>query len=93
MCRHSNGIQVSPSALGSRTSPLVSAISRGSTSHTSGSCTPSDEGLILDSRNTVLLERPLPSPALNTKRVQGASSVMYITVRWERQYHAYVLGR
>ena len=47
----------------------------------------------VDSRNTVLLERPSPSPALNSKRVLGVSSVMYITVRWERQYHAYVLGR
>ena len=38
-------------------------------------------GLILDSRNTILLERPPPPPALQSdcELVAGMLSVMYIT--------------
>jgi hypothetical protein len=48
-------------------------------------------GLILSSRNTILLERPTPPPALQlqTELVSGMS-VMYITDTVKRQYHAYV---
>ena len=42
------------------------------------------KGLVLNSRNTILLERPLPPPALpvtpNPKSIWGVLSVMYITV-------------
>ena len=75
-----------PVRLGSRTSTpsrIVYDIQWGSTSHTAAPAHLLMKGLILDSSNTVLLERPSPSPALNSRIVYGISSVMYITVRWE----------
>jgi hypothetical protein len=61
MFRLRNGTQAGPSR-------IVSTISSGSTSHTAGSAHLL-KGLIRDSRNTVLLERRSPSPALDTNRV------------------------
>ena len=43
-------------------------------------CIPSDDGLILDSKNTILLEGlRQPSTSLNYELVEDVLSVMYIT--------------
>ncbi len=52
-------------------------------------------GLILDSKNTILLERPRQPPASpDCELVEGVLSVMYITDSVESStFYAYVLGR
>ena len=67
MCRHGNGIQVSPLA---RDRARARLSLRYPVDRLRTRAAPADllmRGLILDSRNTVLLERP--SPAINTKQV------------------------
>ena len=51
-------------------------------------------GLILDSKNTILLESLRQPPAnLDYKLVEGVLSVMYITDKLGLAFYAYVLGR
>jgi hypothetical protein len=69
MCRHSNGIQVRPSAPDRAQARLSLRYPVGRLRTRAAPAHLLMKGLILDSRNTALLKRPLPSPALNTMRV------------------------
>src|ERR1700688_2724250 len=61
-------------------SRIVLTRSSGSTSCMVGFCAPSDDGLIFDSKNTILLERPrLRAASTDCELNEGVLSVMYIT--------------